>query len=116
MLYQPVRTLADLREIELSTEGRSLDFKGAADPAEWWELAKDIAAFANHVGGTILVGAAEQADGTAVFPGVAEPMAKDLAREYENAAKDKCKPRPLISIDAIQLASDKVVVAINVEP
>lgn len=114
--YQPVRTLADAEALAASTEGRSVDFKGTADPEEWWELAKDIAAFANHVGGTILVGASEQADGTANLFGIPPEIAKALGREYENASRDKCKPRPLSTVDPIALANGNVVLAINVEP
>ena len=114
--YQPVRTLADAEALAASTEGRSVDFKATADPAAWWELAKDIAAFANHVGGTILVGAAEQPDGTATLFGIAPEAAKPLAREYENASRDKCKPRPLSTVDPITLSSGKVVLAVNVDP
>ena len=116
MRYEPVRAAADLEGLARSTEGRSLDFKERVDPKQWWELAKDIAAFANHVGGTILVGASELANGTAVLFGVTSADAIELAREYENAAKDKCKPRPLVGIDQIPLENGKVVVAINVEP
>jgi Putative DNA-binding domain len=116
MRYQPVSTAADLDALRCSTEGRSLDFKERVDPKQWWELAKDIAAFANHVGGTILVGASEQANGAALLFGVTSADAIELAREYENAAKDKCKPRPLVGIEQIPLENCNVVVAVNVEP
>src|ERR1700722_5777065 len=116
MRYKPVRTLADAQALADTTEDRSVDFKATADPDEWWELAKDIAAFANHVGGTILVGAREQANGTAVLFGVTSAEAIELAREYENAAKDKCKPRPLVGIEQIPIENGNVVVAVNVEP
>jgi hypothetical protein len=116
MRYQPVITVADLEALAHSTEGHSLDFKERVDPEQWWELAKDIAAFANHVGGTILVGASEQANGAAVLFGVTSADASRLAREYENAAKDKCRPRPLVGIEQIPIENGKVVVAVNVEP
>jgi hypothetical protein len=116
MRYEPVRTLADLRALAGSTEGRSLDFKGRVDTSEWWEMAKDIAAFANHVGGTILVGASEQPDGTATFFGIDQQDAVDAAREYENVAKDKCNPRPLVVPDPIALPSGPIVLAVNVDP
>jgi Putative DNA-binding domain len=115
--YQPVRTLPDLQALERSTEGRALDFKTAADPDEWWELAKDIAAFANYVGGTILVGAVEQPSGSAVLRGIDPQEVADLAAGYEMAARDKCKPRPLATTDPIALPDvDRVVLAVNVEP
>jgi hypothetical protein len=116
--YRPVRTLIDINELSQAkaTEGRSLDFKVQVDGAQWWELAKDIAAFANHVGGSILVGAAEQPDGSAQFPGINRDAAADLRTRYENAARDKCKPRPLVDVEAIDLSSEKAVLAVNVEP
>jgi len=116
--YRPVRTLADLNELSQAkaTEGRSLDFKARVDGQEWWELAKDIAAFANHVGGTILVGAAEQPDGAAQFFGIDPGRGAELSTNYEMAARDKCKPRPLVDIEAIALNPGKAVLAVNVEP
>jgi len=36
-----------------------VDFKATVDPTKWWELAKDMAAFANALGGVILVGVKE---------------------------------------------------------
>jgi hypothetical protein len=115
--YQPVRTLAELKAVEHSTEGRALDFKAAVDPGEWWELAKDIAAFANYVGGTILVGAAEQSNGTATFHGIDRQKVGALVGAYDQAARDKCKPRPLATTEVIALEeTDKVVLAVNVDP
>jgi hypothetical protein len=117
MRYQPVRSPADLQLLARAPEGWALDFKATADPGEWWELAKDVAAFANYVGGTILVGAAEQSNGTATFFGIARATADALAEAYEQAAKDKCKPRPLATTDLIALEeTEKVVLAVNVDP
>jgi hypothetical protein len=80
-------------------------------------MAKDIAAFANYVGGTILVGASEQPDGTATFHGIDRQRVTDLAAGYEMAARDKCRPRPLATPDPIELPGvDRVVLAVNVDP
>lgn len=54
-----ISTRGQIAALAREPEGPTIDYKGDADPAEWWELAKDIAAFANHLGGVIVVGAYE---------------------------------------------------------
>lgn len=52
----PILTTDDLPEVEASLEHLAIDFKLEADPADRAVLATDMAAFANALGGTILVG------------------------------------------------------------
>jgi hypothetical protein len=86
--YEPIRNLIDINALKQrrATEGPTLDFKSTVDGDAWWELGKDIAAFANHVGGTILVGAYEQSDGTAEYLGIARGLAAALASQSEQLA------------------------------
>ncbi len=118
MLYRRVETLGDLQAACTSTEGLSLDFKASktTKEPEWRELSKDIAAFANHIGGVILAGANENSDNTATAFGLAPAEAKRLQAAYEAAARDKCLPRPIVTCKQIVLDSKKVVVAVNIEP
>lgn len=118
MLYRRIETLANVHAACASTEGRSLDFKSGktTKEPEWRELAKDIAAFANHVGGVLLVGAAESADNIATPYGLEPTEAQRLQSAYEEAARDKCAPRPIITCKQIPLGNEKVVLAVNVEP
>jgi predicted HTH transcriptional regulator len=52
---------SDLPEAGTSSEREDLDFKRVVDPQDSIEIAKDVAALANTVGGVILVGAQSSA-------------------------------------------------------
>lgn len=97
-------------------ERETLDFKRAQGAARGaFEYAKDVAALANHLGGTILVGAVEdRATATLVRY---EPMDTAAARavrtEYEQAVRNLCSPVPEVVVETI--AHDTgFVVAVNV--
>lgn len=105
---------ADRRAGE-GAEGPTIDYKGDADPAEWWELAKDIAAFANHLGGVIVVGAYEP-DGLPSIQGLPPEKMRALANAYENVAKERCRPSPLVTCEKIPWSDGREVLAVNVQP
>jgi hypothetical protein len=117
MPYRPLSQPIDLpSEGPLSNEAREkqdLDFKSVADPSTPWEHSKDIAAFANSLGGTILVGASN-ADAVAIH-GLRGQTAREVMDIYENAAL-QCSPTIPVDPVPITLASGIVVVAINVAP
>jgi hypothetical protein len=79
-----------------------------------FELAKDIAAFANSLGGTILVGAKQDpATGTCTAH---TPFAPALSTEFErelNEAAKRCRPLPFFHVDLIPFGGD-VMIAVNV--
>ena len=60
MPYRPLTEPDDLPPegplSNVAREKHDLEFKSEADRTSPWEHAKDIAAFANSLGGTILVG------------------------------------------------------------
>ena len=103
-----------------STESDSLDFKTEVKPvvgkvsADRFELAKDVAAFANAAGGTLLIGACGGSVLTAFKP-IDEATAAWLAREYEEAVRDRCAPPVSIRVENIP-SGDGVVVAVHVPP
>ena len=77
-----------------------------ADPLTVFEIAKDVVAFANNVGGTILVGAIEGSGdkkGRAVrFSGVVSgPLVQALER-----AVAMCLPVPIVAPEVIALSED----------
>ncbi|MBK6940906.1 MAG: ATP-binding protein [Planctomycetes bacterium] len=82
-----------------SSENETLDFKCAFSDREdrAFEMAKDVAAFANSVGGTILVGACEDRDTRTlrIYKPLDAQMAAHAEREYEAAIRALCKPVPL---------------------
>jgi hypothetical protein len=120
VIYERIDDCAKLpEEGSLSTRAREkvdLDFKRFADSAKMWEHAKDLAAFANSLGGVILVGADNESNVAVLkYPGVRGQTVADVVRIYELAA-NLCSPSPVI--DCLPLKSTKGVdlVAVNVDP
>jgi hypothetical protein len=100
-------------------ETEVLDYKSEDEADDDWEKAKDMAAFANHLGGVLLVGAFETRGApnrTAHLKGIGFESLKKIRLGYENAAKDKCSPPLTISTDAISRADGTFLLAVNVEP
>ena len=120
-LFRPIVATTDLPPVGTSRESGTFDFKERQDPADQRELAKDVAAFANALGGVLLVGAVE--DRKRATLGVYKPMAdlKDaetLRKAYELAVTQRCVPQPVIEAVRIETTSGVHppghVVAVNV--
>jgi hypothetical protein len=121
MLHKPITVAIDLPPKGTSRESGTFDFKGEQDPDDQRELAKDVAAFANALGGTILVGAVE--DRKRGTLGCYKPMprleeAEKLKRAYELAVTQRCVPQP--TVEVVRIETDPAihppghVVAVNV--
>lgn len=105
-----------------------------ANPTSAFELAKDMAAFANALGGTILVGASEQNDSLKRKTGRIEafiPNIDDqkLIKAATTAAREFCQPTITVEPEVIKLteseqanvvkkplSQDATLVALNVHP
>jgi hypothetical protein len=124
-LYKPFTTHAELPRAGDAFETSTFDMKQAIHPRtiggktkfNKYELAKDVAMFANASGGTILVGAKE--DGAtgrleAYYPLTAAD-AKALADAFEDAVKSRCYPRTTVDCAIIPYDTG-VVLAVNVAP
>lgn len=95
-------------------ETYTVEFKGGADPKRLAEHAKDIAAFANAFGGTLLVGAKELADGVE-YRGLPASVAKEVAEAYRLALRDRVRPKPRVEVtELVNPETAQVVVAVNV--
>jgi hypothetical protein len=123
MLHKPITAVVDLPPKGASRESGTFDFKGEQDPDDQRELAKDVAAFANALGGTVLVGAVE--DRKRATLGCYKPMprledAEKLKRAYELAVTQRCVPQPVIEV--VRIETDPAihppghVLAVNVYP
>lgn len=99
-----------------TAEGATLDFK-ALVPADWspFRLARQVAAFANSVGGALLVGAKDENDALKEYRPLTESDAKDVEQRYDHAVKDRCSPKPFVKPERIP-KDGGFVVAINVWP
>src|SRR5690348_1131595 len=99
----------------LARETYELDYK-SEHTSDASEHAKDIASFANGLGGVILIGVAEKADN---FSRKAMPLidARAVARAYEDAARDLLSPRPRVDPIVVPLPEDsgRALVAVNVD-
>ena len=81
--------------------------------------AKDVAAFANHLGGALIIGACEGKASTgklAKWEGMTQVEANNLASEYSRSLEQKCDPTPTIDPMVLTCPGDdsKVVLVINV--
>ena len=83
-----------------------------------FERAKDVAAFANHLGGTLLIGAQEVDGQLQAYVGMTPAEAGVVRDEYSKAVADRCTPRPAIDFEEYDAPGDpaKKIVAINVQP
>jgi hypothetical protein len=131
----PWEPITNAEQLVNRFESSTLDFKTTYDlakPGIRYDIAKDVAAFANAFGGTLVVGAVE-AEGRAVrLPGVANVAA--LTREVAAAVLQYCVIVPstpedhaitITPVDAARIlaasgatppAADVVLVTLNVRP
>jgi hypothetical protein len=98
-------------------ESPVLDLKKEVSPANHFELAKDVAAFANHLGGVLLVGATEIDGNVGEYHGLTVALADKVQTSYSIAVAQRCSPKPVLDFarfDASEVG--RVVLAIFVEP
>ena len=122
-LFKPILVSPDLPAVGASRESGTFDFKAEQDPANQRELAKDVAAFANGLGGVVLVGAVEDKKrGTlsAYKPMARLEDAEALRKAYELAVTQRCVPKPVVDVVRIETVRPDHpaghVVAVNVYP
>jgi hypothetical protein len=114
MSFPHTRRLPTLKTHETDTldfKGEILDGDGNVDR---FELAKDVAAMANGQGGTVLVGAF---GGSIVqkYQPMAVDVATRLGKEYEEAARDWCRPAPRALPELLEY-DDGHILAIHIYP
>ena len=105
-----------------TTESECLDFKARLNrtdggrKVDYAELAKDLAAFANAYGGTILVGACERGVGELQqYDALSAEEAEEAGTAYVHAGEALCFPR--VPVTLARIACDAgFVLAVNVEP
>ena len=121
MTYQRVFHASDLpTEGTFSAETREslrMDFKVFANPKAGREHSKDIAAFANALGGVLVIGANEdKKNDRIVYVGIEKKGQTYLQVKqiFEDAGRE-CSPS--ISVEAVELRlEEKSLVAVNVDP
>lgn len=119
-LFKLIRSFDDLPtagETTRTKETQSIDFKRSYSPENRAEMAKDMAAFANALGGVILVGTSED-DKPLAYPGVSRDFAERLSDGFADAHAHHLSPKPP-TIEPVIVAipnSDRVLFAVNVHP
>jgi len=115
--YTEASTLPKRGDFEFDTR----DFKGTIferdGSIDRLELAKDMAAFANAHGGTILVGAYEDTKRghLGAIKGMIDEDVKRVRDAYSQGASQLCRPSPVVNSVVIEHSTGKVV-AVNVSP
>jgi hypothetical protein len=113
-------TPGQLPEEGAGTETLARDFKRLWEgglPPDRTDLATDVAAFANRIGGTIIVGAVEDRSRRVLgkYKPFDDATAKSVLDACDLAVRDLCAPKPIF--DPVRLAKGSgFVVAINVWP
>ena len=94
-----------------------MDWKAKATGTDF-HLAKDVAAFANHLGGTLLIGAQENKGQLVSYIGMTPAEAGDVRDKFSKAVKDRCQPPPLVDFAEYDHPDDNTqrIVAVNVWP
>jgi hypothetical protein len=99
-----------------SRERDDLDFKTFVDKRTMYEHAKDVAAFANFLGGVLLIGADNKTNPTVLaYPGVVGQTVADVATIYEKAGA-MCSPPQNVNAVPMKDPSGTDIVAVNVDP
>lgn len=109
--------ITSLPEIGTDIERAVMDWKVVPAATEFHK-AKDVAAFANHLGGTLLLGAAEANGQLAAYVGLSVADAGAVRAAFSKAVANRCNPFPLIDFDEFEDPGDSTrrIVAVHVWP
>lgn len=97
-----------------------MDFKDYRAQRAWkaFEYAKDITAFANHLGGSLIIGASEDGH-LREYVGLTDAEAATVRQSFSQSVADRCTPRPVFDFAPRYAHPDdstKQIVVINVPP
>lgn len=110
--FEPLSALPDEGS---AVEGTFFDLKREMDPAKRFEMAKDIAAFANRLGGCIVLGAEEESNRIKAYNPLSEGLVAKLETAFSEALGSRCSPRPIVHLRRFPKGAGFVLV-VNVEP
>lgn len=113
--FRPI-SLGDALPAPASTVERATwDLKAKHPADKRFEAAKDVAAFANHLGGTLLIGAQEKLGRVDCYVQLTEDEAKATQDLFSQEVTQRCRPKPLFDFVRIP-HNGGFVLAINVWP
>ncbi len=109
-LNPPARVASDRRRGDRGTR-----LQGAREEETHFHVAKDVAAFANHLGGSIVLGALESGGVPDSVPTHDAGAGEAAGDAHSQAVRDRCRPAPVFTFQ--RYSSDGgIVLVINVEP
>jgi|GEM_PF-1738587 len=106
------------RAIEAHLQERLwFDLKETYQPQSQAEMAKDVAAFANALGGAVIVGAKEGATEPDYSSPLSATYAAKIENEFDLAVRDFCRPSPTVHVRTIPVPTEKgkVIIVANIE-
>jgi hypothetical protein len=115
VLFTPILDASRLPKRGEGYERATLDLKETASPKPGFHHAKDVAAFANHLGGTLLIGAQETDGRIGEYKPLTEQTVTAIQAAFSQAVRDRCSPHPLFDFARFPLDGG-VVLAVNVWP
>ena len=118
MPYQRIIVTADLPPAgpkdARTREKADIDFKRYGDDRKPAEMAKDVAAFANQLGGVIVIGGDSESDKTQLsYPGIPEGKTAEVVDHCEKAAA-RCSPAQVVDVIPLKGPDGTDLVAVNV--
>jgi len=119
--FNRIALAADLPPIG-AHESPTLDFKGASTIASGanglFDAAKDIASMASAYGGVLMIGAIEDSTTGELsrWRTMTQQDAQAVRAAYEQVARDRCVPVPLVDPVVIPHPAGDYVVAVNIFP
>lgn len=117
--FEPLIPPRPLPPVGSAIEQAVMDFKEyrAERPVKPFERAKDVAAFSNHLGGSLVIGAREDGHLRA-YTGLTDDQAAGVRQGFSEAVADRCVPRPVFDFARYGDPHDqsKQIIVINVPP
>ena len=104
-----------VRTVWVGFETAVRDFKQSQAPARRFEPAKDVAAFTNNLGGSIIIGAAHSGGVIQSYSPMQVAVAEAAETCFSEAVQQRCRPEPVFDVERISYGGGFVVV-VNVEP
>lgn len=112
--FVPLQPPASLPELGQGLERATWDLKGAPDKS-LFHTARDVASFANHLGGTLLIGAYEKNGSVGKYSPMTPKEGVKARDWYSRAVVERCRPKPTFDFEPFEHDSG-VVLAVNVWP
>lgn len=100
-VFVPIKKPADLPPKGPSNEGQHREFK-SKQTEDRYEIAKDVAAFANADGGTILIGARGNGEYLADYEPLTTKEASAAQEVCDEGVHTRCAPPPIYSVEPVE--------------